>query len=126
MNQEKSMHPAGICTSSDCATCPAFDLCRKRVLIVGGRERMEGVYRKFVEERGGIFEYHNGHMRGGGKALENSFLRADVVLCPVNCISHRACLLVKNLGKKHNKTVHMLPGYGLSTMTKAMSHAPAN
>ncbi len=126
MKQGNFEHAAGGCTSRDCATCPSFDLCRKRVLIVGGRERMEGVYRKFVEERGGVFEYHNGHMRGGGKALENSFLRADVVLCPVNCNSHRACLLLKSLGKKHNKAVHMLPGYGLSTMTKAMGGASVN
>lgn len=124
--KQEAKNQENVCVSADCAACSYFDLCRKRVLIVGGREKMEGTYRKFVEERGGIFEYHNGHMRGGGKTLENCFLRADVVLCPVNCNSHRACLLLKTLGKKYKKPVHMLPGYGMTTMTRAMGRASAN
>ena len=110
------------CASETCSPdCPSFDLCRKRVLIVGGLSRMEESYRRFVEGRGGIFEYHDGRLHGGVKALENSFKRADVVLCPVNCNSHGACLLVKSLGKKHKKPVHMLPGFGLSTVSRAMT-----
>lgn len=114
------------CPDQGCSPqCPSFDLCRKRVLIVGGSERMEEAYRRFVEERGGIFEYHDGRMRGGAKGLERRFMRADVILCPVNCNSHGACLLVKNLGKKHKKPVHMLPGFGLGTVSRAMA-ASAN
>lgn len=101
--------------------CPSFDLCRKRFLIVGGPGRMEDAYRRFIEDRGGVFEYHDGRLRGGTKGLESRFLRADVVLCPVNCNSHAACLLVKNMGKKHNKPVHMLPGFGLTTVSRAVA-----
>lgn len=112
----------GECSPDGCTPdCPSFDLCRKRVLIVGGPGRMEGAYRRFVEERGGIFEYHDGRLRGGIRDLETRFLRADVVLCPVNCNSHGACLMVKNLGKKHRKPVHMLPGFGLGTVSRAMA-----
>lgn len=115
------------CTSRRCGPeCPVFDLCRKRVLIVGGMNRMECVYRQFVEKCGGTLEYHDGRLRGGVKGLENSFKRADVVLCPVNCNSHGACLLVKNLGKKHKKPVHLLPGYGLSSMTRVMGEISTN
>ncbi|MCK4469772.1 MAG: hypothetical protein KAU60_15630, partial [Desulfobacterales bacterium] len=35
-------------------TCPSFDLCRKRILIVGGIDRMESLYRQLIEENGGI------------------------------------------------------------------------
>jgi len=100
--------------------CPAFDLCRKRVLIVGGIERMESRYRQIVESSGGVFDYHNGHMKGGGKHLENRLKRSDIVLCPVNCNSHAACALVKNLGKKHNKPVHMLSSFSLSTVSQVL------
>ena len=100
--------------------CPAFDLCRKRVLIVGGIERMESLYRQIVEGSGGVFDYHNGHMKGGGKHLENRLKRSDIVLCPVNCNSHAACALVKNLGKKHNKPVHMLSSFSLSTVSQVI------
>jgi hypothetical protein len=98
---------------SRCDTaCPVFDLCRKRVLIVGGIARMEKLYRRLVEDRGGIFEYHDGHLRGG--------IRADVILCPVNCNSHAACSLVKNLGKKHNKPTHMLSNFSLSAVVQVL------
>jgi hypothetical protein len=113
------------CRSGDCAQCPSYDLCRKRVLIVGGIERMEKAYRKLVEERGGIFEYHAGHMKSGGKALENCMQRADLVLCPVNCNSHGACLKVKSLGKKFKKPVHMLSNFSLSTVARTMERLHA-
>ncbi len=101
----------------DCGACPSFDLCRQRILIVGGIERMESQYRKLVEDDGGgILEYHAGHMRGGKKQLEQSLQRADVVLCPVNCNSHGACKLVKNLAKKYCKTVHMMPNFSLNAI----------
>ena len=114
------------CSDSDCGSvdcspqCPAYDLCKKRVLIVGGIERMEKSYRKLIEERGGVFEYHAGHMKSGGKGLENSVQRADLVLCPVNCNSHGACLKVKSLGKKFKKPVHMLSNFSLSAVARTM------
>lgn len=109
------------CRGGDCdPRCPSYDLCKKRVLIVGGIERMEKAYRKLVEERGGIFEYHAGHMKSGGKGLENSVQRADLVLCPVNCNSHGACLKVKSLGKKFKKPVHMLSNFSLSAVARTM------
>lgn len=104
------------CTSE----CPSFDLCEKRVLIVGGIERMEKAYREFVEKRGGTLEYHNGHMKSGGKALERCVQRADLVLCPVNCNSHGACIMVKNLGKKFGKPVQMLKNFSLSAIARAV------
>jgi hypothetical protein len=113
---------AGVdCSGGECSPqCPSYSLCEKRVLIVGGIERMEKSYRKFIEERGGIFEYHAGHMKSGGKALESSVQRADLVLCPVNCNSHGACLKVKSLGKKYKKPVHMLNNFSLSSLARTM------
>lgn len=101
--------------------CPSFDLCPKRILIVGGIARMEAHYRRMIEDGGGVLEYHEGHMKGGTKQLENSLKRADVVLCPVNCNSHTACLMVKKLGKKHKKPVHMLSNFSLSAVSQALN-----
>lgn len=115
------------CDTAHCnEQCPSFDLCRKRVLIVGGIERMETLYRKLVEERGGVLEYHAGHMRGGARQLEKSLQRADVVLCPVNCNSHGACVLVKNLAKKYRKPVHMMPNFSLSAVASVIGAHAAN
>ena len=101
-------------------TCPSFDLCKKRILIVGGITKMEDRYRGLVVEKGGIFEYHDGYMNRGTKGLESSVRRADVVLCPVNCNSHTACLTVKKLSKRYNKPVQMLAGSGLSAISQAL------
>jgi len=110
-----------LCKMKSCdKSCPSFDLCKKRVLIVGGITKMESLYRQIVESSGGIFEYHDGHVKGGLNRLECSFRRADIVLCPVNCNSHAACILVKQLGKKHNKPVQMLSGSGLSAISQGI------
>lgn len=102
-------------------TCPSYDLCKKRVLIVGGITKMEWLYRQLIETSGGVFDYHDGYMAKGSKGLENRLKRADIVLCPVNCNSHAACSMVKNLGKKHKKTVHMMPSSSLSAINQFIS-----
>jgi hypothetical protein len=79
---------------------------------------MEARYRQAVESAGGVMEYHDGHIHSGAMQLENSLRRADIVLCPVNCNSHSACLLVKNFGKKHNKPVYMMPSFSLSAVSR--------
>ncbi|WP_319523087.1 DUF2325 domain-containing protein [uncultured Desulfosarcina sp.] len=101
-------------------SCPSFDLCRKRILIVGGVTRMETLYRDLIESSNGVFEYHDGYVNKGAKGLETSLKRADMVLCPVNCNSHAACSIVKNLGKKHNKTVHILANASLSAVSQVI------
>ena len=101
-------------------SCPSFDLCKKRILIVGGVTRMETLYRDLIESSNGVFEYHDGYVNKGAKGLETSLKRADMVLCPVNCNSHAACSIVKNLGKKHNKTVHILANASLSAVSQVI------
>jgi myosin heavy subunit len=107
-------------------SCPAFDLCKKRILIVGGVTRMETLYRDLIESSNGVFDYHDGYVRKGAKDLESSLKRADMVLCPVNCNSHAACSIVKNLGKKHNKTVHIIANGSLSAVSQVIRGEDAN
>lgn len=102
------------------ASCAAFDLCLKRILIVGNITKMERLYRQLIEGSGGIFDYHDGYMKTGSRQLESRLKRADMVLCPVSCNSHAACTMVKNLAKKHKKPVHMLANSSLSTLSQAI------
>ena len=113
------MSGAMTCNTCD-AQCPAFDLCQRRILIVGGLTRMESLYRELIEGSGGIFDYHDGYLRKGARHLESRLRRADMVLCPVSCNSHNACAVVKNLAKKHKKTVHMLPNSSLNAVSRAI------
>jgi hypothetical protein len=102
------------------ASCPSFDLCKKRILLVGGVTRIKTLYRQLVEDGGGVFEYHDGYMTKGAKDLERRLKQADVVLCPVNCNSHGACSMVKKLGKKHNKPVHMMASSSLTAFSQVL------
>ncbi|EFK09118.1 conserved hypothetical protein [delta proteobacterium NaphS2] len=102
-------------------TCPSYNLCQKRVLMVGGITKMASLYRQMIETRNGIFEYHDGYMKNGAKNLEHRVRRADMVLCPINCNSHAACALVKKLGKKHKKPVRLLPSSSLNAIGEAIS-----
>lgn len=102
------------------ATCPSYDLCQKRILIVGGMSKMASHYRDMVESKGGRLEYHDGSLKNGARTLESRFKRADLVLCPVDCNSHAACNLVKRLGKKHKKPVRMLLGSSLNAISRAL------
>ncbi len=82
---------------------------------------MQAYYRDLIEQKGGIFEYHDGYMNGGKRGLEGQVKRSDIVLCPVNCNSHGGCLSVKKLCQKHNKPVQMLSGASLSAISQAIS-----
>ncbi len=104
-------------------SCPAFDLCKKRILIVGGRSRMEHLYRRLIEGSGGILEYHDGCVKNGVRQLESRLRRADVVICPVSCNSHGACAFVKNVAKKYGKPVHMLANFSLNAVTRVIQGA---
>ena len=99
---------------------PSLDLSNKHILIVGGITKLEVFYRKLIEEKGGIFEYHDGYMNGGINSLENKIRRADMVLCPVNCNSHNASSMVKRLAKKYSKSVQMLANSSLSRISQAL------
>ncbi len=98
-----------------CANCP------QRILVVGGIERMEPLYKEVIEAKGHIFEYHAGHLRKGGSKLDNCLQRADIVLCPVNCNSHSACLQVKSLCKKYKKNLQIMKNFSLSAIERTLN-----
>ena len=98
-------------------SCPEFDSCSKRILIVGGLTKLKDMYKKIVESNGGIFDYHSGKIRNGKNNLEARVKRSDLVICPVNHNSHNACLKVKQFCSKHNKDMHMIPGSSLTAIS---------
>ena len=101
-------------------SCPAFDLCEKRILIVGGIKKMKNLYRELIEGKGGAFDYHDGYMHGGEGILREKVERSDFVLCPVDVNSHNACLSVKKICKKIDKPYWMLSSSSLSSITQSL------
>jgi len=100
--------------------CPIFNLCSRRILIVGGMSKLKEFYRDLIEKMGGIFECHDGNTQRGENVLHNLVGRVDIVLCPIDCNSHGACLSVKKFCKRQNKPYRMLPNSSLSSISREL------
>ena len=100
--------------------CPQYKLCAKRIFMIGGITKMKSFYRDVIENAGGEFDYHDGYLKSSKAHLEARVKRCDMVVCPVNCNSHNACLRVKKLCNKHNKTVKFLHSSSLSAVSQAL------
>jgi len=100
--------------------CIKYQLCSKRILIVGGITKIKHLYKQLVESSGGEFDYHDGYMNNGKINIESRVMRADLVICPVNCNSHNACQMVKKLCRKFDRPVKMLANSSLSSISDAL------
>lgn len=112
----------GECTGENCSQekCSQYQLCEKRVFMVGGITKMKHYYKDIVEKAGGRFDYHDGYLKNTSANLEARVKRSDIVICPVNCNSHNACLKVKKLCNQYNKKLKILSSSSLSAITQAL------
>lgn len=111
----------GACAdASACGTadCPA--LSGKKVLYVGGRCNLVRHYREMVERMGCRFHHHDGGVENSTSELYGKLAAADVVLCPVDCVSHEACQSVKKACKHCMKPFMMLRSSGLSALARSL------
>lgn len=112
------------CTScqkeSNCKGCPSLDLCGRCVLYVGGQHSLIPHYKNIVEGCGGIFIHHDGGKEDQRVKLGKMLSRADAVICPVNCVSHDACLRAKKLCKSQIKPFIPMRSSGLSSLARGL------
>jgi hypothetical protein len=109
------------CADLDSCRCPGRDLCGKTVLYVGGQHKMISRYRDLVEKFGGRFLHHDGGKEDARRLLPQLLGGADMVFCPVDCVSHDACRCVKNMCKHYQKPFVMMRSSGLSSLAKELS-----
>lgn len=100
--------------------CPRRRLCAGRIFMIGGITKMKSYYRQIVEKAGGEFDYHDGYIKNSNEDLAARVRRCDVVVCPVSCNSHNACLKVKHLCTRYNKELKILNSASLSALTQAL------
>jgi uncharacterized coiled-coil protein SlyX len=80
------------------------DLNGRHVVYVGGRRSLTPQLRSLVEEASGRFTHHDGGLEDKRAGLERLAAQADFVFCPVDCISHDACLKLKRYCKHRSAT----------------------
>ena len=109
-------------TDPDCnrEACSQYQLCARRIFMIGGITKMKNFYKDIVEKAGGKFDYHDGYMKSAGVDIEARVKRSDLVLCPVNCNSHNACIRVKKLCNQHNTPLKILSSSSLSAVSQAV------
>lgn len=113
------------CEKLNTADCPGKQLCGKRVLYVGGMHKMVPHYRSLVMRSGGEFMHHDGGREESKHRLPSLLAQADAVVCPVDCVSHNACLTVKKICKQYQKPYVMMRSSGLSSLARGLERIPA-
>ena len=92
----------------------------KQVLYVGGRMTLLPHLREAVETHQGSFQHHDGGQEDNRASLHCHLEKADIIFCPIDCISHDACLRVKRYCKKAEKPFVPLRSSGVSTFTEEL------
>ncbi|MDQ2764729.1 MAG: DUF2325 domain-containing protein [Pseudomonadota bacterium] len=90
------------------------------LLYVGGRPNQVAHLRALGESLGGVFLYHDGGIEDRSDLLPGLATRADLVLFPVDCISHDAALRVKRLCRQAGKRYIPLRSSGTSSFLAAL------
>ncbi len=103
--------------------CP---LAASRLLYVGGRTSAVPHLRTGAARRRAELLHHDGGIEHRLEQLEDLVAQADLVFCPVDCVSHGACLMARDLCKRANKPFVPLRSAGVTHFRRALDRmAPA-
>jgi hypothetical protein len=114
--------------------CPGADACvqavrndiSRRVLYVGGRTGMIQQLRRVAEQAGADFVHHDGGGEQAVTRIDGLIEACDAVFCPIDCVSHTACLRAKALCRKLRKPFVPLRSTGAASFQRALSALPAD
>lgn len=109
-----------VCDNNETCQCPGPDLCGRNVLYVGGQTGLVPQYQLLVENCGGNFVHHDGGKEDRRGKLPHMVSHADVVICPVNCVSHDACTKAKRFCKQQAKPFVPMRSASISSLAKSL------
>jgi hypothetical protein len=97
------------------------DLGGMRVLYVGGRPSLLTTLHALAERLNMTLLTHDGGIEENGATLAAQVSRAELVLFPVDCISHRAVIVVKRICERSGKPFVALRTASTSAFLASMS-----
>jgi hypothetical protein len=104
------------------ASTPARpDIGGRKVLYVGGRSNQVPQYRAVIEKSGGNLLHHDGGVEHSAASLPGLLSRADLVLFPVDCVSHDAVAMIKRSCQQLGKRYVPLRTASLACLLSALS-----
>lgn len=98
---------------------PANKLEGRSFLYVGGRDCQVAHLRQIASSHGAELIHHDGGLREAVSRIDNILPSVDCVFCPIDCISHDACLRVKTGCKKWGKAFVPLRNGSKSSLERA-------
>jgi hypothetical protein len=96
-------------------------LCGRSVLYVGGRAHQIPQCRAIVERYGGAFLHHDAGVEHSAALLPGLISRADIVLFPVDCVSHDAVAVIKRSCSQLGKRLMPLRTSSLASLMSALA-----
>ena len=100
---------------------PSPDLDGINVLYVGARPNQVPGLRALAERRGANLLHHDGGIEDSTTLLPGLIARADLVLFPVDCISHDAALTVKRICRQQARPFTPLRAASASSLLAALT-----
>lgn len=98
-------------------------LCGQCVLYLGGKAQQRRHFQALVESCDGRFLHHDGGRESCPHRIAELVSQADVVMCPTDCISHRAMEKARSLCAKQDKPIVFMKRASLSTFTQSLHQA---
>ncbi|TPW28870.1 DUF2325 domain-containing protein [Martelella alba] len=95
-------------------------LSGRSFLYVGGRDCQVAHLRQIAESFGAELLHHDGGLREAVSRIDRVLPSVDCVFCPIDCISHDACVRVKSGCKKFGKAFVPLRNGSKSSLERAL------
>lgn len=108
--------------------CPGAEVCdetvqtsiARRILYVGGRSGAVENLRRVAARMGAELVHHDGGEEHALVRIDGLVEGCDAVVCPIDCVSHSACLRAKALCRKFAKPFLPLRSAGASSFERAV------
>jgi len=114
-------HIAGLLQPATGDGKAALDLSTRTILYVGGRPNQIPQLKALVERTGARFLHHDGGIEHNSSLLPGLISRADVLLFPIDCISHDAVATLKRLCRQLEKPYLPLRAASLATLASSLA-----
>lgn len=92
----------------------------RSILYVGGRDCQVAHLRQIAKNHGAELIHHDGGLREAVSRIDTVLPSVECVFCPIDCISHDACLRVKTGCKKTGTNFIPLRNGSKSSFERAM------
>jgi hypothetical protein len=92
----------------------------RQILYVGGRDCQVAHLRAIADKHGAELIHHDGGLREAVSRIDTVLPSVECVFCPIDCISHDACLRVKTGCKKTGTSFIPLRNGSKSSFERAM------